>query len=182
MVKFEESMTKKNLEKALQGEALAHLKYQFYKSQISKYSKEYENILDGIIHNEKEHGKIWFKKLHEGNVPDNLTNLLDAVTGETYEYTTMYKEFSEIAEEEGFHELSQLFHQVGDIENHHSKIFQDIYNKIQKQDSTFKTLNDETEWECSNCGHIYTGRDAPEICPVCDHPMKYFKRVQKTSD
>ena len=62
---FQNSQTKKNLEIALKGEALAHLKYQFYKSQLSNISKEIESELDEIIHNEKEHGKIWFKQLHE---------------------------------------------------------------------------------------------------------------------
>ena len=62
-MKFKDSKTRQNLEKALQGEALAHLKYQFYRSKISDLSKEIEQDFDEIVHNEKEHGKIWFKLL-----------------------------------------------------------------------------------------------------------------------
>ena len=47
-MKFEDSKTKQNLEKALQGEALAHLKYQFYKSKLSNTSKQYEQAFDEL--------------------------------------------------------------------------------------------------------------------------------------
>ena len=30
-------------------------------------------------------------------------------------------------------------------------------------------------WQCSNCGHIVVGTQAPEICPVCSHPKAYFQ-------
>ena len=97
---FKESKTYKNLEKAFEGEAKAHLKYQFYKSKIANTSKELENLLDEIIHNEKEHGKIWFKLLHNGEVPTDEENLQDAITGELMEYKEMYPNFAKIAYEE----------------------------------------------------------------------------------
>ncbi|MGX8699006.1 MAG: rubredoxin-like domain-containing protein, partial [bacterium] len=30
-------------------------------------------------------------------------------------------------------------------------------------------------WECRNCGHIVVGTQAPEVCPVCNHPQSYFE-------
>ena len=30
-------------------------------------------------------------------------------------------------------------------------------------------------WQCSNCGHIHVGKQAPEVCPVCAHPRDYFQ-------
>ena len=30
-------------------------------------------------------------------------------------------------------------------------------------------------WQCSNCGHIVIGKNAPEVCPVCAHPKAYFQ-------
>ena len=30
-------------------------------------------------------------------------------------------------------------------------------------------------WQCSNCGHIVIGKNAPEVCPVCNHPQAYFE-------
>lgn len=169
------SKTEENLKKALQGEALAHLKYQFYKSMLSKYTTEFDNLFDEIIHNEKEHGKIWFKQLHEGVVPDNNVNLEDAIAGELFEHTSMYPEYSAIAEEEGFLEISKLFYLIGEIEGEHAKEFERIFQEI-NQDS-FKSNDMDTRWKCSNCGHIFIGKNAPKECPVCKHPLKYFKKL-----
>lgn len=172
---FQNSQTKKNLEAALKGEALAHLKYQFYKSQLSNISKEIESELDEIIHNEKEHGKIWFKQLHDGAVPDNEANLLDAIEGELYEHSAMYPEFAKKAFEEGFDEIGNLFSGVAEIEGRHAENFENILKNI-KEDKLF--LNKEkTDWICLNCGHIVHGvMEAPEECPICKHPQKYFIR------
>lgn len=174
---FEESETKKNLKTALQGEALAHLKYQFYKSKISELSKEYENIFNEILHNEKEHGKIWFKLLYGNEIPDNLTNLLDAIEGETYEYSIMYQEFGDIALEEGYEDIAKLFYGVAEIEKHHSETFTNMYNGLNVSNGLFASENYSTEWKCLNCGHIVINENAPTECPICKHPQKFFKKL-----
>lgn len=174
---FDESETKKNLEKALQGEALAHLKYQFYRSKLIELNKKYEPLLDEIIHNEKEHGKIWFKKLHEDTIPNNNVNLLDAIQGETYEYEVMYKEFGDVAMEEGYLEIANLFYEVAEIERNHSEEFQNILTEIKEEEKLWKSSSEETLWKCLNCGHIHKGTDAPSTCPVCNHPQKYFTQI-----
>ena len=167
---FEESKTKKNLETALQGEALAHLKYQFYKSKLVDYSKGYENVLDEIIHNEKEHGKLWFKLLHGGEVPSDEENLVDAIKGETYESTEMYLNFGEVAEEEGFDDIAKLFYEVAMIEGTHAHKFKDIKKGYGGEYSSILPK----KWKCLNCGYELIGENAPLECPVCKHPQKYF--------
>lgn len=174
-MKFEDSKTYKNLETALQGEALAHLKYQFYRSKIANTSKDLENKIDEIVHNEKEHGKLWFKILHNGEVPDDVTNIMDAFQGELYEHQKMYPEFAKIAYDEGFPVIGELFSGVADIEGQHVDEF-DAMRRAIDQDSLFNDIF-EKEWKCLNCGHIYIGKEAPEICPICKHPRKYFVRL-----
>ena len=173
---FEKSETKKNLEKALQGEALAHLKYQFYKSKLIDYNKKYENIFDEIIHNEKEHGKIWFKHLYDGIIPLNKENILDAISGEQYECNEMYKEFGKIAKKEGFDKVANLFLEIAKIECHHAETFNEILNEIEDKD-IFESEMETTQWKCLNCGHIVEGYSAPLECPVCEHPQKYFVEI-----
>lgn len=172
---FENSKTKQNLEKALQGESLAHLKYQFYRSKLSNISKEVEKELDEIIHNEKEHGKIWFKKLHSGEVPDNITNLKDAISGEQYEAYHMYLDFATEADEEGYEDIAKLFREVAAIEAKHAEKFETILKEI--EENTLFEEKEQTKWKCLNCGHIYAGEKPPETCPVCDHPQKYFTKT-----
>lgn len=167
--------TEKNLKKALQGEALAHLKYRLYKSQLSKYSKEHEQIIDEIIHNEKEHGKIWFKALHDDVIQANVENLLDAYIGEKYECLEMYPSFSRIAEDEGFYDIAKLFYQVAKIEGYHMKQFE----KMKADIETGKSFggDDEVRWKCLNCGYQYDGKEALDKCPVCSHPKKHFVKI-----
>lgn len=172
-MKFEDSKTKQNLSLALQGEALAHLKYQFYRSKIADISKELEQEFDEIIHNEKEHGKIWFKYLHNGEVPDNEVNLLDAISGEMHEFSEMYPKFSEEAYDEGFDEIGELFLRVSKIEGQHAKKFKKMKEEIEN-DSLFKG---ERRWKCLNCGYTLDTTDALQECPVCKHPQKYFKQI-----
>lgn len=166
--------TEENLKEAMKGEALAHLKYQFYRSQISDTCKEYEQILDEIVHNEKEHGKIWFKLLQDGVISSNIDNLIDAIAGEMYECSGMYIEFSEVAREEGFEDIAELFEKVAKIECSHA----DKFNELKKNiiDRKLFTSSKETCWKCLNCGHMIMSENAPECCPVCNHPQKYFKR------
>lgn len=174
-MKFEESKTYKNLETALQGEALAHLKYQFYRSKIANTSKDLENKLDEIVHNEKEHGKIWFKLLHDGEVPDNIINLIDAVHGEVHEHEKMYPEFAQIAYDEGFDDIGNLFNSVAKIEGQHAQEFLNIGNNI--DDDIIFNESKPIQWKCLNCGHIIVGKSALNECPVCKHPQKYFVRL-----
>ena len=35
-------------------------------------------------------------------------------------------------------------------------------------------------WQCRNCGFIFEGKEAPELCPACLHPQAYFE-VKKTN-
>lgn len=169
-MRFEDSKTKQNLKKALQGEALAHLKYQFYKSKLSNTSKQYEQAFDEIIHNEKKHGKIWFKKLHEGEIPYNKENLKDAIAGEQYEAFKMYLDFAEEADKEGFTDIAELFRSVAAIEAEHSEKFAEMLREI----DSIQESKTPIEWKCLNCGHVYVGEEPPEICPVCNHLKQYF--------
>lgn len=177
------SKTEKNLEIALQDEALAHMKYQFYRSSISNYSKEYEQILDEIVHNEKEHSKIWFNQLHNGKVPDDLDNLLDAYLGEKYEHLDMYPKFSKVAYEEGFDEIGKLFEEVAKIEGYHMLQFENIRKNIIDDIDFYGTIEDgrvySVRWKCLNCGYQYRGKESLDECPVCNHPNKYFTKLDK---
>ena len=116
------SKTWENLQTAFAGESQAHTKYQYYASKAkSDGYVQISNIFLETARNEKEHAKIWFKYLHDGAVPDTMTNLEDAADGENYEWTDMYDEFAKVADEEGFTELAERFRQVGEIERHHEE-------------------------------------------------------------
>ncbi|WP_273475818.1 rubrerythrin [Methanobrevibacter woesei] len=174
MVDLKGTKTEKNLEAAFAGESQAHTKYQYFASQASKEGyKQISAIFSETSRNEKEHAKMWFKYLHDGAVPDTITNLKDAADGENYEWTEMYAEFAEIAEEEGFDEIAAKFRLVGQVEAKHEERYRKLAENIEN-DSVFKR-DEEIEWKCDNCGFIYVGKEAPEVCPCCNHPIAYFE-------
>ena len=137
-----------------------------------------EFYINGVLQDEKEHAKIWFKLLNGGKVPDTLTNLADAAAGEHEEWTEMYKEFAETAREEGFDDIADLFDAAGATEKAHEDRYNALTDKI-KADKVFKK-DEEIAWKCNNCGYIHYGKEAPEVCPLCDHPQAHFRK-QDTS-
>ncbi len=173
------SKTWENLQAAFAGESQAHTKYQYYSSKAKKDGYvQIANIFAETAKNEKEHAKIWFKYLHEGDIPDTLVNLGDAADGENYEWTDMYDEFAKVADEEGFSEIAAKFRLVGAIEKHHEERYRSLIGNIEGG-LVFSRDGDRT-WICSNCGHIVIGSSAPELCPVCAHPQSYFELYSKS--
>ena len=168
------SKTEKNLMTAFAGESQARNKYDYYASQARKDGYEQiAAIFEETARNEKEHAKLWFKFLHDGNVPETLINLEDAAKGENYEWTTMYDEFAKTAKEEGFNELAYLFEAVGKIEKEHEERYLRLLKNIE-DDRIFKK-DGEKMWICRNCGHVYFGKEAVDICPVCKHPQSFME-------
>lgn len=123
--------------------------------------------------NEKEHAKMWFKELNGGEIPSTMDNLLAAAEGENYEWTDMYKGFAETAREEGFTRLAYLFEEVAKIEKEHEERYRKLLVNV-KDGLVFSREGDRI-WQCRNCGHIVIGKEAPKVCPVCNHPQSYFE-------
>ncbi len=165
--------TFQNLEKAIQGEALAYIKYTVYASLIGKTSKELENKISEIAHNEKEHWKIYAKLLLKEEYYNDERNVLDAISGEVMEAEEFYPRFAKEAEEEGFLEVAQKFREIAKIEARHANEFEDIFDIIHNHIEE----KEEKQWICLNCGHIHMGIEPPKECPVCEHPKNYFMKI-----
>lgn len=176
MKELKGTKTEENLKKAFAGECQARVKYEYYASQAKKDGYvQMQEIFEETSKNEKEHAKMWFKYLHEGSVPTTTVNLNDAANGENYEYTDMYKEFAQVAREEGFDEIAKKFELVGDIEAKHEERYLKLLENI--EGGIVFSRDGDMVWKCKNCGHIHIGKKAPAKCPVCDHPQAYFEIV-----
>ena len=171
---FKGSKTEANLLTAFAGESQARNKYTYYASAARKDGyQQIADIFEKTADNEKEHAKLWFKYLHNGAVPSTEENLKDAAAGEKYEWTQMYKEFAEVAEEEGFLEIANAMRLVADIEKEHEKRYNTLLENV-KNNKVFEKDN-VVVWICRNCGHVYVGNVAPDLCPTCKHPQAYFE-------
>ena len=174
MVELKGSKTEQNLMAAFAGESQARNKYTYYASKAKKEGYvQISKIFEETAANEKEHAEIWFKLLHDGAVPDTMTNLADAAAGENYEWTDMYAGFAKTAREEGFTHIAALFDLVGKIEKEHEERYRKLLKNM--KDGIVFSREGDTIWQCSNCGHIVIGKKAPEMCPVCSHPKAYFQ-------
>lgn len=168
------SKTEKNLQAAFAGESQARNKYTYFASQAKKEGYvQISAIFEETANNEKEHAKIWYKLLNGGSVSDTASNLKDAAAGENYEWTQMYDQFAKEAEEEGFKDIAYLFREVLKIEREHEARYKKLLQNIQEKTVFKKTKR--VFWICRNCGHVYEGESAPEMCPVCKHPQSYFE-------
>ena len=153
------SKTEKNLMAAFAGESQAHTKYLYYASKAKKDGfVQMANLFTETALNEKEHAKIWFKLLHEGDVPDTMTNLKDAANGENYEWTDMYATFAKEAQEEGFTRIAKLFEMVAKIEKEHEERYRKLLKNI--EDGVVFSKENDAVWQCANCGHIVIGKKA----------------------
>ena len=174
-MKLEGSKTEKNLLAAFAGESQARNKYTYYASKAKKDGYEQiAAIFEETANNEKEHAKMWFKLLNGGEISDTIHNLEAAAEGENYEWTDMYKEFAEVAREEGFTKIANLFEGVAKIEKEHEERYRKLLKNI--NDEVVFSSDNDTIWICRNCGHVVIGKKAPEVCPICNHKKSFFER------
>ena len=168
------SKTEQNLMTAFAGESQARNKYSYYASKAKKEGYEQiAAIFEETAGNEKEHAKMWFKLLHDGGIPDTMTNLRDAANGENYEWTDMYAEFAKVAREEGFTDIARKFDLVAAVEKNHEERYLKLLSNIEGNEVFNK--EESVVWVCRNCGHVRVGKMAPKMCPTCEHPEAYFE-------
>ena len=166
------SKTAANLAFAFAGESQARNKYDYFASRAKKDGYEQiAAIFQETALNEKEHAKLWFK--HLGGIGDTPANLLAAAAGEHEEWTDMYRRFAEEARAEGFDAIAAQFEGVAEIEKHHEERYRKLLANIESGEVWVRI--GPNRWQCRNCGHVYVGEKAPDICPVCAHPRAYFQ-------
>ena len=161
-----------NLMEAFAGESQARNKYTYFASKAKKDGYvQISNIFLQTAANEKEHAEIWYKILT--GIGTTVDCLEAAADGEAYEWKEMYPSFAAKAREEGFDEIAELFEGVAAIEKEHEERYRKLLKNI--EDKLVFSRDGDCVWQCSNCGHIVIGKEAPEVCPVCNHPRDYFQ-------
>jgi rubrerythrin len=182
---FNGSQTEKNLLAAFAGESQARMRYTFFASVAKK--EGYEQIAAIFLEtsgNEKEHAELFFKHLKGGMVEikaaypagviaSTAENLKAAAAGEKLEWGTLYPNFGDVAEQEGFRDVARTFRGIAKVEVYHERRYLKLLanvtqGKVFKKDAMIK-------WKCRNCGFVIEGSEAPDKCPVCSHPKSYFE-------
>jgi len=185
VVELKGSRTEKNLLAAFAGESQARNRYTFFASVAKKEGYEQiSSIFRETADNEKEHAELFFKHLKggmveitaaypAGTIEKTSENLKEAANGEKLEWGTIYPDFAEVAEEEGFEDVARTFRMVAEVEKYHERRYLKLLANVE-QGKVFKK-DVSIKWKCRNCGHVYEGSEAPEKCPVCEHARSYFE-------
>ena len=173
MAELKGSKTEQNLMAAFAGESQAHVKYQYFASKAEKEGfQQIGAIFRETALNEKEHAKIWFKLLHNDEVPKTTENLKAAADGENFEWTDMYKNYAKVAREEGFEDIAREFELTASVEKTHEERYRALHQNI--KDGRVFAREKAVTWECLNCGYEYTQKDALKTCPLCSHPQSFM--------
>jgi rubrerythrin len=185
--------TAENLMKAFAGESQARNRYSYYASVAKKEGYiQISNLFTETADNEKEHAKRFFKLLNESicgdmveitatfpvGLGDTKANLKAAADGENEEWTELYPQFADIADQEGFPAVAVAFRKIAEVEKHHEARYRKLLNNIDNG-ATFKK-DSVVEWKCNNCGYLHNGDSAPQTCPACIHPQGYFEVFVET--
>ncbi|MCX6558640.1 MAG: rubrerythrin family protein [Candidatus Aminicenantes bacterium] len=126
-------------------------------------------------------------------------NLMKAFAGES-QARNRYTYYAKTAGKEGFKQIEEIFLETAENERSHAKLFYkhlvavmngevvEIQATVEKRhEARYRKLlanvknqkvfkkDGKVLWKCRECGFVYEGSEAPEKCPVCDHPRDYFE-------
>ena len=184
-VPFEKSETKKNLIRAFAGESQARNRYTFAAGKAKKEGYELlEKVFLYTADQEKEHAERFFKFLEGGTLTVNAeypagvigttaSNLAAAADGEYDEWHRLYPGFAEIARQEGFPAVAEVFDAICVSERHHERRYREFLKNIEA--STVFVRQKPVVWKCRNCGYVILAKEAPIKCPACAHAQAYFE-------
>jgi len=77
------------------------------------------------------------------------------------------------ARENDHEDIAVLFDHVALAEKDHETRYRKLLENIEKGEVFKKTK--KKRWKCNNCGYIYEGGEAPELCPSCLHKQEHFE-------
>jgi rubrerythrin len=187
------SNTAKNLEAAFGGESMANRKYLFFAEVVRKLGmNDLAKLFRETANQETEHAFAHFRLIHPELVVDDASSLSAdqkkaiaarclelAVEGETYEYTTMYPEFTtqaiadgdgeavaEFQEQEAesrehaaiFNKAAQNFGFLTSIEHHHANQYTEALQGLDGVEPQPKAAGSDPatrKWICRQCSMIY---------------------------
>lgn len=123
------STTLKNLESALAGESMAHIKYRYFakiarEEGYEEVAKHFEHTADQELLHAWGHLELLIGK------PSTKVCLEKAIEGETYEFTTMYPEFLAGAKTE--QEAAEYKEQIAESKEH-AEQFKAVLAKAEKR-------------------------------------------------
>jgi rubrerythrin len=182
-----------NLKEAIIGEYTAKRKYELFSKTAIKekqpmiaklfkavslaeaiHIKNHLRALEKITNKKFKIDEIIVSNDYKLSINPQFTrdNLMDALSGETYEFKKIYKEFFKNAKKKNIYLAELSFDLARKAERVHSKLFTMYLKNLESG----KEINEIPVFICTICGNIELNQ-APLVCPNCDHDQQFFKEI-----
>jgi rubrerythrin len=167
----EMSDTTGNLKAAFAGESQANRRYlAFARKADAEGLMQVAKLFRAAAEAETVHALNHLRIL--GEIGMTVSNLDEAISGETFEYTKMYPEFLDAARKERNKQAEWSFNVANQVEEIHAGLFQTAL-------AALKGSGDVTEvdyYVCNVCGNTVE-TTPPDRCPICGAPRAQFIEV-----
>ena len=187
---FQESKTKENLARSFAAECQEGARYQFMAKMAQQQGYQYMSMLiRTLAHNEMAHAQQFFNKIVElgGNQTQNIEitagypfksgELLDVIRNEAdnerMSSDSIYPKFADIARDEGFKDVAELFDMISKVEKTHERTLKHLADNL-SCNCLYKCDN-EHAFKCDECGTIIKSKCAPKTCPLCHMGQGYYR-------
>ncbi|MGE5187915.1 MAG: rubrerythrin family protein [Betaproteobacteria bacterium] len=164
--------TDENLKAAFAGESQANRMYlAFAKKAEEEGLTQIAKLFKAAAEAETVHALNHLRVM--GQVKMTADNLGTAVSGETYEFKSMYPQMIEDAKAEGNKKAVQSFDYANKVEAIHANLYQKALNALKEN----KPVPAADIYVCPVCGNTFEGK-TPDICPICATLKSKFTRIE----
>jgi rubrerythrin len=162
------SKTEDGLKEAFAGESQANRKYlAFAKKAEEEGYKQVAKLFRAAAEAETVHAHNHLRELK--GVKSTKENLEASISGESYEFLTMYPAMIADAQAESNKSAERSFTIANEVEKVHHRLYKMALENLGK--------NAETDYYiCKVCGYTAEG-EAPDTCPVCGAKKVAFYQV-----
>jgi len=162
------SKSEKNLKEAFAGESQANRKYlAFAKKAEAEGYKQVARLFRAAAEAETVHAHNHLREL--GGIRTTSENLNEAISGESFEFQSMYPKMIEEAKAEANALAERSFVYANEVEKIHADLYQKALEHLGKNEDT-------AYYVCQVCGNTVEGH-APDECPICKAKKQAFKKV-----
>ena len=179
------TLTEKNLLASFAGESQARMRYTYFAKEAHREGfEQIAAIFLETAEQERMHAERMFRFLEggmveicatypAGEIKSTMENLRAAAEGEHDEWYELYPVFADIAEDEGFKDIAQMYRAISMAEQQHEERYLRLLDNMEREHVFHRP--EPVIWQCRKCGYTFTGRKAPDRCPSCLHPKGYFE-------
>ncbi len=163
--------TDDDLKAAFAGESQANRKYlAFAKKADADGLPQVAKLFRAAAHAETVHALNHFRVMD--GVSSTTDNLKAAISGENYEWVTMYPEFMKDAEAESVKRAFESFRKAWEVEKIHEQLYRQALASVEAQ----QPQAEGDYYVCPICGYTHLG-PLQGACPVCKTPADRFERI-----